>query len=88
MVEIKGKEMNYSDMPNTIVVIPAYNEAENIGRTIDLIRATELPLKIVIVDDGSTDKTAKKVQKKAKLNFLEKILGVKNVEVILTQLGK
>jgi dolichol-phosphate mannosyltransferase len=48
------------------VVIPARNEAPNIGRTIDAIRVAltgeRLPYEIIIVDDGSTDATAEEVR--------------------------
>lgn len=75
------KEMDYSDMPKTVVVIPAFNEEKNIGRTIDLIRATGLPLKIVVVDDGSTDKTVREVLKR---RLLGKYAN-DSAEVILVQ---
>jgi hypothetical protein len=39
------------------VVIPVYNEAATLERVIERVRATGLPLEIVIVDDGSTDGT-------------------------------
>ena len=45
-------------MPATIVVIPARNEAERIGRVLAGVRA-ELPeANVVVVDDGSQDATA------------------------------
>lgn len=47
-----------------VVVIPAYNEEEVIGRTIDLIKATKLPLDIIVVNDGSTDRTASVAKEK------------------------
>jgi glycosyltransferase involved in cell wall biosynthesis len=41
-----------------IAIVPAYNEAESIGRVIDEIRAYDPELEIVVVDDGSVDRTA------------------------------
>lgn len=41
-----------------VIVIPAHNEAGNIGKTIDLIRETNLNVHIIVVNDGSTDKTS------------------------------
>lgn len=41
-----------------IIVIPAFNEEEWVGRTIGLVRKTGIQAKIIVVDDGSTDKTA------------------------------
>ncbi len=45
-----------------IVIIPTYNEIENIETIIEKIFALELPLEILVVDDNSPDKTYEKVQ--------------------------
>lgn len=45
-------------MRQLTVVIPTYNEAENLPSLIDVLLATAIPnLKIIIVDDGSPDGT-------------------------------
>lgn len=45
------------------VIIPAYNEENTIGdvisRTMETMDSTGLPYEIIVVDDGSTDKTGK-----------------------------
>jgi len=41
-----------------LIAIPAHNEEKHIARTIVLVRETHLNAKLVVVDDGSTDKTA------------------------------
>jgi glycosyltransferase involved in cell wall biosynthesis len=41
-----------------VAIVPALNEAENIGRVIDELRAFDAGLEIVVVDDGSLDGTA------------------------------
>ncbi len=41
-----------------IAIVPAYNEEECIARVIDEIRAFDRELEIVVVDDGSRDRTA------------------------------
>lgn len=41
-----------------IAIVPAYNEEESIARVIDEIRAFDHELEIVVVDDGSHDRTA------------------------------
>jgi len=45
--------------PPLTVLIPAYNEGEYVGRTIDSVAASTYPgeLDIVVIDDGSTDGT-------------------------------
>jgi glycosyltransferase involved in cell wall biosynthesis len=42
----------------TIVIIPAHNEASNLGEVLADIAALKLPLDMLVVDDYSTDETA------------------------------
>lgn len=42
----------------TLVIIPAYNEEEPLPRVLDELRAVQPSLDVLVVDDGSTDKTA------------------------------
>ncbi|NMO88777.1 glycosyltransferase [Actinomycetospora sp. TBRC 11914] len=44
------------------VIVPAYNETENIEATLRSILANDHPLEILVVDDGSTDGTAELVE--------------------------
>ena len=41
-----------------VAVVPAYNEADAIGRVVDEIRAFDAAIDVVVVDDASTDDTA------------------------------
>src|SRR5262245_1565898 len=43
--------------PRRIAVVPAFNEEDCVGRVIDEIRAYDAGLEIVVVDDGSADRT-------------------------------
>lgn len=45
-------------VPDALVIIPTYNEADNIGQVINLVLAQPSPISIVVVDDNSTDGTA------------------------------
>ncbi len=56
------------------VIIPVYNEAQNITEILKRVQATELPWEIVIVDDGSTDGTR---------DVLKEMDGKDNIRVIL-----
>jgi len=40
------------------VIVPAYNEEKGIAATIESLLRTRHPLEIIVVDDGSTDRTA------------------------------
>jgi glycosyltransferase involved in cell wall biosynthesis len=40
------------------VVIPAYNEAKRIGRVLEAVAGAELVDEVIVVDDGSRDRTA------------------------------
>ena len=46
--------------PAVTVVIPAYNEETTISRTVDAARALPGVNRVIVVDDGSTDKTAER----------------------------
>lgn len=41
-----------------IAILPALNEERNIGRVLDELRAVDAGLDVVVVSDGSTDRTA------------------------------
>ena len=45
-----------------LVVIPAYNEEATILSVIEAVRAVQIPLDILVVNDASTDKTANLVR--------------------------
>jgi glycosyltransferase involved in cell wall biosynthesis len=42
----------------TLVIIPAHNEAANIGQVLRDVQATRLPVDVLVIDDRSTDETA------------------------------
>ncbi|MEU6090656.1 glycosyltransferase [Streptomyces sp. NPDC047085] len=54
------------------VLVPAYNEAKCIENTVRSLMASEHPIEIVVVDDGSTDGTARIVE----------AMGLPNVRVV------
>jgi glycosyltransferase involved in cell wall biosynthesis len=41
-----------------VALVPAFNEEANVGRVVDEIRACDPSLDVVVVDDGSYDRTA------------------------------
>ena len=45
-------------MNKVLVIIPTYNEADNIGKIINLINNLDLDLDILIIDDNSPDGTS------------------------------
>ncbi|MEM9991189.1 MAG: polyprenol monophosphomannose synthase [Bacteroidota bacterium] len=45
-------------MTKQLVIIPTYNERENITRIIEVILALSVPFELLVVDDGSPDGTA------------------------------
>jgi dolichol-phosphate mannosyltransferase len=50
-----------------LVIIPTYNEIENVSEMIDSVLGLGRNFKILIVDDGSPDGTAEEVKKKQKV---------------------
>ena len=53
---------------NSLVIIPTYNESENIIDIIDEIFLLDDNFNILVVDDNSPDKTSNLVKEKIKLN--------------------
>lgn len=45
-------------LPTVTALIPAFNEAPVIERTIEAVLASDVPVEVVVIDDGSTDGTA------------------------------
>src|SRR3989338_1173969 len=58
----------------TIVLIPTYNEVENIGITIDQVFAVDPHLSIMVLDDASPDGTAAAVEAKQKMYPLLRLI--------------
>ena len=48
-------------MENTLIIVPTYNEIENIESLIEMIFENDLPLDVLVVDDQSPDGTADRV---------------------------
>jgi len=61
---------------NLSVIIPVYNEVNNIQEIVKRVQATKLAAEIVVVDDGSQDGTRE---------ILQKLDGKKKVRVILLE---
>jgi len=56
-----------------VAIVPAYNEAATIHRVLTVLRQTPLLDEIIVVDDGSTDDTAKVVQNFASVTLLRNV---------------
>jgi dolichol-phosphate mannosyltransferase len=66
-------------VPDCLVIIPTYNERENVERMVDTVMGLAKPFHLLIVDDGSPDGTAALVKEKMKLHpdriFIEERKG-------------
>lgn len=51
-------------MSDSLVIIPTFNEAHNIGRMIDQIQSLDIGIDTLVIDDGSPDGTADIVRSK------------------------
>lgn len=54
------KEIGEPDVQQISIIIPTFNEADNISRLILRLRETNIPIEIIVSDAGSTDNTIKK----------------------------
>ena len=61
-------------MEVTTVILPTYNEANNIGAIIDAIRSVRSDLRILVVDDNSPDRTADVVKRISERDLLVSLL--------------
>lgn len=59
-------------MRDSLVIIPTYNEKENIVKMLETVMGLEFPFDVLIVDDGSPDGTARLVEEVAS-NYPDRI---------------
>ncbi len=69
-VKRQSETMYQSD---SIVIIPTYNERENIGKIIQAVFSLEKRFHILIIDDGSPDGTAAIVKELMETTFSERL---------------
>jgi len=60
--------MERKDYSDTTIIIPTFNEGENISELLKLIEKLYKNISIIISDDGSTDKTQEIIRKYSKKN--------------------
>jgi cellulose synthase/poly-beta-1,6-N-acetylglucosamine synthase-like glycosyltransferase len=77
---VKEKNINYKFSPKITILIPAHNEEEIIDKTIQALLDDNYPnqKEIIILNDGSTDKTSKIVSRYSKKNPLVKLINLKH----------
>ena len=63
----------------TIVIIPTYNEIENISRIIDLVISEDKNIDVLVVDDNSPDGTSSIVSQK-ELTFKNRVFLIKRLD--------
>ena len=82
-----NKKIRIKDWPAVSIIMPMWNEEENIGPTIKSLAKLDYPkekLNLIVVDDGSTDnslKIAKQLKKKYKFKLLTQKNGGKHTAV-------
>jgi len=62
----KDKTRTFEKLPAVSILIPAYNEGETIGRTIESVLSLDYPkrlLDVIVINDCSTDKTKEIAEK-------------------------
>lgn len=54
---LSGVEVPHSLQPTLTVIVPAFNEERTIGELLRRVLALPIALEVIVVDDGSTDRT-------------------------------
>lgn len=68
--------------PRVSVIVPAYNAAATIDRTLDSVRAQSWrDLEVIVVDDGSSDATAERVRRHAEQDARVRLIVQANAGV-------
>ncbi len=67
-----------TEHPESIVVIPTYDEADNIGRLIDRVRQAAPGVDLLVVDDNSPDGTAALVESRP--DYLDRVFLLRHGE--------
>ncbi|HZS39534.1 MAG TPA: glycosyltransferase [Polyangia bacterium] len=57
LAERRRRRRTFGELPTVSVVIPAFNERAVIARTVESVLASDVPVRVIVVDDGSTDAT-------------------------------
>ena len=63
----------------TIVIIPTYNEIENISKIIDLVISEDKNIDVLVVDDNSPDGTSSIVSQKEVI-FKNRVFLIKRLD--------
>jgi dolichol-phosphate mannosyltransferase len=63
-----GRSLDDSGVVRALVIVPTYNESENISRLIETVLAQDDRLEMLIVDDGSPDGTGEIVDRIITMN--------------------
>jgi spore germination protein YaaH/peptidoglycan/xylan/chitin deacetylase (PgdA/CDA1 family) len=58
------EELPPSPLPSVTALIPVFNAMLSVEQTIDSVLASDIPLDVVIIDDGSTDGTAEQLSQR------------------------
>ena len=65
--ELNGKTdlKNHAAVKNPLVILPTYNEADNIASLLDALLSLPRPVRVLVVDDASPDRTADRSRRPA-----------------------
>jgi cellulose synthase/poly-beta-1,6-N-acetylglucosamine synthase-like glycosyltransferase len=76
--ERRRRRRRIGPLPSVTVVIPAYNEVAVIDRTVESVLASDVPVDVLVVDDGSSDGTADRVRARFGRDFRVRVVRQRN----------
>jgi glycosyltransferase involved in cell wall biosynthesis len=66
---ILSRPARFQTTPLVAAIIPAYNEARGIGKVLNILRQVDLLSEIIVIDDGSKDRTIDEIEKCAVMDY-------------------
>jgi len=83
----RGKEARGATRPTLSVLIPVYNERDTIVEALERVRALDVELEIIVVDDASTDGSTELLERESDLILIKHLTNQGKGSAIRTALS-
>jgi peptidoglycan/xylan/chitin deacetylase (PgdA/CDA1 family)/spore germination protein YaaH/GT2 family glycosyltransferase len=76
--ERRRRRRRRGPLPSVTVVIPAYNEGPLVARTVESVLRSDVPVDVLVIDDGSSDGTAARLRRRFGRDFRVRVASQAN----------